>query len=365
MQKTILLTAIVSLAFGFSTVAQQVTTPRTPSPQGEVSQTIGISKVSINYSRPAVRGREIWGTNLAHYGYINQGFGAGNDAPWRAGANENTTITFTDDAMVEGKVIPAGTYGLFMAIYEDGKVDVVFSKNSTSWGSYFYDPAEDQLRVTVQSTKIPHTERLTYNFIDIDKTSATCVLDWEKKRIPFKIGFDVDKIVMANAKNELRNATGFGWQGPASAAQYALANNVDLEQALQWADQSIGIQQNFNNLMLKSQILSALNRVDEAKAAAAVALEDPSATVQNYYSYGRQLIGQDKDNEAMEIFTKLSKKWPKHWLAPHGMARAFSAAGDYKKALKYESEALTKCPDGSKKFLEGFITQLEKGEDFN
>lgn len=361
---TFLIIAALLIAV-YPVFAQNITTPRTPSPAAEVSQTIGISKVTINYSRPAVRDREIWGTQLAHFGYKNLGFGTATSAPWRAGANENTTITFSHEAKVEGKTIPAGTYGLFMGLHEDGKVDVIFSKNSNSWGSFFYNQNEDQLRVTVSSVENTPTERLTYGFIDIDKNSVTAVLDWEKKRIPFKINFDVDMIVLANAENELRNFTGFFWQGPSSAAQYTLANNVDLEKGLAWAEQSIAIQKNFNNLSLKAQILAKMNKAEESKQVMDEALTLTTATVVDYYQYGRQLIGLDQKQEAMKLFTTLNKKWPDHWLAPHGLARGYSANGDYKKALKYEKIALSKCPEGSKGFLEGFVAKLEKGEDFN
>ena len=365
MKKPILLSLVAMIATISAGYGQTITTPRTASPAAEVSQTIGISEVTINYSRPAVREREIWGTQLAHNGYINLGFGTATAAPWRAGANENTTISFSHDAKVEGKEIPAGTYGLFMGLHEDGKVDVIFSKNTTSWGSYFYDQTEDQLRVTVSSTEVAHTERLTFGFIDLEKTAATCVLDWEKKRIPFKIEFAVDNLVMAKARNDLRSTTGFSWQGPASAAQYALQNKVALDEAETWAEQAVGMEENFNTLMLQSQALAANGKDSEANAAADKALAHPSATVNQYYQYGRQLINQDRDDEALKVFTSLNKKWSDHWLAPHGMARAYSAKGDFKKALKYERIAITKCPEGSKQFLEGFIAKLEKGEDFN
>lgn len=355
-----------AIAFAWAGVfAQTITTPRAASPAATTSQTIGISKVTINYSRPSLREREIWGTNLAQYGYNNLGFGTATAAPWRAGANENTTIIFSHDAMVEGKSIPAGTYGLFVGLHEDGKADIIFSNNSSSWGSFFYSQDEDQLRVTVSSEEIEHTERLTYDFVDIDATSGVAVLDWEKKRYPFKVEFDVNDIVLTNAEDELRGTTGFGWQGPASAAQYCLQNKIELDKALAWADQSIAAQQNFNNLSLKSQIQAALGKSEESNATMELALSDPGAGAPQYYTYGRQLIGQDKNKEAMEIFEKISKKWPEHWLAPHGLARGYSATGDYKKALKYEKEALSKCPEGSKQFLEGYVALLEKSEDFN
>ena len=117
--------AVVLLFIGSSTLcfSQGVTTPRAPSPAASVSQTIGISKITIDYSRPAVKDREVYGSNLVHYGYKNLGFGTSEAAPWRAGANENTTITFSDEATVEGQTIPAGTYGLFMALNQDGTAD--------------------------------------------------------------------------------------------------------------------------------------------------------------------------------------------------------------------------------------------------
>ena len=249
---------ILLLMTGSWAWSQGVTTPQAASPAAKVSQTIGISKVTINYSRPAVRDREVYGTNLVHYGYKNLGFGTSEAAPWRAGANENTTITFSHDATVEGKDIPAGTYGLFMALHEDGTADIIFSKNSSSWGSYFYDPAEDQLKVTVTTQEIPHRERLTFDFVDIDEKSAVAVLDWEKKRFPFTVGFDVHQIVLANAKEELRGVKGFNWQGPVSAANYCLQNNVALEQGMEWADQAINNNRNFNTLLVKAGLTNAM-----------------------------------------------------------------------------------------------------------
>lgn len=348
--------------------AQNITTPRTPSPASEVTQTIGISTVTINYSRPAVRDREIWGTQLAHYGYQNLGFGTAQAAPWRGGANENTTITFSHDATVEGKTIPAGTYGLFFGLYEDGKVDVIFSKNFESWGSYFYDDKEDELRVTVESLEIPHTERLTYDFISLDKTSATAVLDWEKKRIPFKIEFEVDKIVIANAENELRNFTGFFWQGPLSAAQYCLNNNIDLDRGLTWADQSIAMQKNFNNLSVKAQILAKQGKSSESAKIMDEAINDPSATSFQIHGYGRQLIVQGDKDKALEVFLFNHKKNKGAWPTNYGLARAYSAIGDYKKAIKYLKIAKTKVPANDQvngPIIDQNIKKLENGEDIN
>src|SRR6185369_10711860 len=234
-QKITMLLCVLSFAQqGFS---QQVTSPRTPSPAAEVSQSVGISTITVKYSRPSVKNRKVWG-ELVPYGWNVQGFGAGNSAPWRAGANENTTITFSNDAKIEGNTVPAGTYGLFFVINQDNSGEVVLSKNSKSWGSFFYDKAEDQLRAKIQVRDVNNfSELLTYDFINLTKTSAELVLNWEKKQFPVKIEFAVDEIVMANAKEELRSSTGFTIQGPISAARYSLTNNIELEQGLKWTDQ--------------------------------------------------------------------------------------------------------------------------------
>ncbi|MEN8247470.1 MAG: DUF2911 domain-containing protein [Bacteroidota bacterium] len=349
-------------------IGQSVTLPRTPSPQAEVIQTIGISTVTINYSRPAVREREIWGTQLAHYGYQNLGFGTAEAAPWRGGANENTMITFSHAATVEGKKIPAGTYGLFFGLYEDGKVDVIFSKNSESWGSYYYSQNEDLIRVTVNAVEIPHKERLTFDFTHINKTTVTAVLDWEKKRIPFKIEFDVDAIVLANAENELRSVTGFFWQGPMSAAQYCLNNNVELEKGLAWVDQSIGMQKNFNNMSVKAQILDKMGKKEESQNLMDEAIKNPAATTFQVHGYGRRLIAQGKKDKALEVFLYNYKKNKGAWPTNYGLARAYSAKGDFKKAIKYLKVARTNVPANDRfngPAIESNLKKLEKGEDIN
>ncbi len=354
-------------------LAQVVTSPRDASPAAKVSQTVGLSKITVKYSRPSVvspngtdRTGKIYGTNVAHYGYQKAlaGFGSGNDFPWRAGANENTIITFSHDAKVEGQDIAAGSYGLFIALNETGG-DVIFSSNTSSWGSYFYDEAETVLKVSTTSQEISFTKRLTFNFVDLTGTSAVVALDWENRRFPFKVEFNSPEIVLASMRNELRTTGGFGWQGYNTAANYALSNDGDLEEALKWANTSIGNSQNFNNLSTKAIIQAKMGDSEGSEQTMETAYGDPSASPGAVYGYGRRLIGLDKDKEALVVFEKLNEKWPDSWYAPHGLARAYSALGDYKKALKYEKVALEKAPDGSKGFLEGFIKTLEEGKDFN
>lgn len=354
-------------------VAQVVTTPRNPSPAAEVSQTVGLSSVTINYSRPNVvapngtdRTGKIYGTNVAHYGYkiLFPGFGSGNPYPWRAGANENTTISFSHDAKVEGKSISAGTYGLYMALNEDGSATVVLSTNTTSWGSFFYDEKENALTADIQSQDIAQTNRLTYNFIDIDNSSIVVALDWEKKRFPFKVEFEASSIVLSNMRNELRSTGGFGWQGYNAAANYALNNGGDLEEALAWADKSIASTSNFNNLNTKASILTKMEKAEEAKTTMDLAMAQGNPF--QIHQYGRTLIGQKKPDEALEIFKFNAEKHKNTWPVNYGMARGLSAKSDYKGALKYLKKALENAPGQPQiDAVQANIDKLEKGEDIN
>ncbi len=338
MKRLLLAAAFMSSMFVTDNVlAQTITTPRTASPAAEVTQTLGISTITINYSRPTVRGRDVWGA-LVPYGYNNLGFGTATEAPWRAGANENTTITFSDDAKVEGKDIAAGTYALFIGVHEDGKADIVFSKNSTSWGSFFYNQEEDALRVQVSYTDNIMTERLTYDFINLTKNSASVVLNWEKKRFPFKVEYAVDELVIANAKNMLRNTTGFGFQGPLSAAQYCLQNNINIEDGVKWADQAIVANPNFNGYFIKSGLLTKQGKTVEAAKLNDKAVELANIRQLNFMGY--QMIGQKNNNKALEYFQLNVKRNPKDANVHDSLAECYKTMGNNKAAIKEFKVAL-------------------------
>ncbi|NND15890.1 MAG: DUF2911 domain-containing protein, partial [Eudoraea sp.] len=332
-----------------------------------VTQRIGISDIIIVYSRPSVNDREIWG-KLVPYGMNNLGFGTAKESPWRAGANENTTIKFTDDVTIEGKPLKAGKYGLHMVINPDNSATIIFSKNHQAWGSYFYDPVDDALRVDVSMKDISHTEQLTYIFNEVEANSAVASLNWEKKQVPFKIGVDVSKVVLADIRHKLENAPGFQRQTWEQAANFSMNNGGDLEEALGWINSTIeGMffsEKNFGNLNTKAQILNKLNRSAEADAVMDEAMG--MATVFERHGYGRQLIGQGKKDKALEIFKMNAKKHKGEWPVDYGLARAYSAMGNYSAAIKHLKIAATRAPDApNKNAIAANMAKLEKGEDIN
>jgi len=339
-----------------TTVAQGVTTPRNPSPAASVTQTIGISKVTVKYSRPNVNGREVWGA-LVPYGWNVQPFGLQNAAPWRAGANENTVIEFSHPAKVEGKDVPAGTYGLFFVINQDNSGEVILSKDHRSWGSFFYDPKHDQLRAAIQVRDNNPVDLLTFDFINLTKTSAELVLRWEKKQFPVKIEFATDEIVMANATEELKGTVGFTPQGFQSAANYALQNNTNLDNGLIWIDQAIQANKTFTALNIKSQILKKMGKTEEGDKLLNDALA--TATEAELNTYGYQLINQGQHDKAIEIMAMNTKRFPKSANAWDSLGEAYALKGDKENAIKNFKKSLSLNPTAairanSEKYLKQF-----------
>lgn len=337
------------------------------SQMAQVSQRIGITDVSITYSRPQVNGREVWGS-LVPYGMNNLGFGTASESPWRAGANENTVIQLSHDVQVEGKPLAAGTYGLHMILHDNRRATLIFSHNSTAWGSYFYAPEEDALRVDVTLEEHPHTEWLTYSFTDLQPGSATARLNWANLTIPFRISVDVPDVVLTDIRQKLQNQEGFNRQTWEQAAAYALNNGGDLEEALGWADAAISgqffSQKTFPNLQLKAQILQKLNRAAEADALMAEALE--MGTVLELHGYARQLLAQGNAEKAMAVFRKNAELHKGTWPVDYGMARGYSGLGDYKRALRHLKIAQERAPDvPNRDAIAANIEKLERGEDIN
>ncbi|AXT59141.1 DUF2911 domain-containing protein [Aquimarina sp. AD10] len=358
-------TCIAAAMLLFATQSSaQLQTPEA-SQRATVSQRVGITDITIDYGRPSVKEREIWG-KLVPYGFNDLGFGTSKSAPWRAGANMNTIIEFSHDVKVEGKDLKAGEYGLHIALKEDGNATIIFSANTSSWGSYFYDEKEDVLRVDVKTKETGHTETLTYLFPSFEANSTVAALRWEKKEIPFKIEVDVKNLVMKGIKDDLRNTKGFTQATWDNAAGYAF-NAGDLDQALEWVNTSISgsffSKETFANLSLKSQILMKQGKTDKALPLVDKAAKLGSAS--QVFQLGTGLIGQGQKEKALAILKNNVKNNNGAWPSNFGLARAYSANGDYKNAIKSINVAMTKAPERFKPRLSGALEKLKKGEDIN
>jgi hypothetical protein len=346
----------VLFCVGTELIAQQITQPRAASPAATVSQTIGISTVSVNYSRPSVKGREVWG-KLVPYGWNKEGFGLGNESPWRAGANENTVIEFSHPAKVEGIDVPAGKYGLFFVINQDNSGEVILSKDYRSWGNFFYIKDHDQLRAKIQLRDVPHTETLTYEFINVTNTATELVLNWEKKQFPVKIEFAVKEIVMANAIEELKGPVGFNWQGFMSAANYALQNNIQLDKGLAWANTAVAQNRSFATLRVQSGLLKATGKTEEAEKIMKDAMA--IATEPELNNYGYQLLGNGDSDKAIEILKMNTERFPKSPNTWDSLGEAYALKGDKANAIKNFKKSLSMNPPANVKAnSEKYLKQL-------
>lgn len=362
----------IAIAFiHFSAISQLSVAPEGGNKMATVGERIGITDITIHYNRPGVKGREgkIWG-QLVHPGFADLGFGTSKAAPWRAGANENTAITFSTDVTIEGKPLPAGTYGLFVA-YDPNESTIIFSKNASSWGSFFYDDKEDALRVKVKPVALDKSvEWLKYEFMNESDSTATVALEWEKLMIPFKVEVNYLELQIASFRKELRSEKSFspGWQTFNQAASFCAQRNVNLDEALVWANHAVSGpfigEKNFVTLSTKAQVLSRLGKQAEADAAMKEAL--PFGTMQQIHTYARQLLLQKKSQDAFQAFKVNYDKNPNVFTTNVGMMRGYSATANYKKALEFAQKALPQAPDKlNKDNLERMIVLLKDGKDIN
>ena len=354
--KTITLKPLVVClsVFGLAQIASAQNDLNLPdvSQAAEVKQRIALTDIGIKYHRPLVNGRKIWGA-LVPYGKV-----------WRAGANENTTIEFSDPVSVEGKPLDKGIYGLHM-IPNQNSCTVIFSKTNTGWGSYSYDQKDDALRVDVKPRSLAENkEALEFDFEDLKPTSTAVTLKWEKLGIPFTVSVNDADQTLHNIQAQLKGRGQFTWQALDEGAQFCLTRKINLDEALKWADASIQNEERFENLSTKADILKALNRPDEAKTTWNKALEKAAAP--QLYTYGRQLQNQKKQAEAMEIFKEVAKRFPNGVFGYLAEARIKSAAGDFDGALNDAKQAQTAAPnDGQKQAIQGLIDRLQAKQDIN
>jgi hypothetical protein len=320
------------------------------SQHARLTQRIGLTDITVDFHRPLVAGRKIFG-GLQAYGQV-----------WRAGANENTTIEFSDPVTIDGQPLPKGIYGLHMIPGESSWI-VIFSKNSTSWGSFTYDKSEDALRVTVTPQAIANQEALTYEFDDPQPNSVVIIMRWEKVAVPFKVEVNTSEITERSLRNQLRSRAQFEWQPWMEAANYFLANKLSAEEAAKDAQTSIDIEDRFENEITKSRALSTLGRNDEAKTARDKAIA--IGTQLQVQGFARGLQAQGRQEEALDLFRINIKKDPNSWIGHNETARLAVAKGDFDTALKEMKLAAALAPESLKAPHEDLVRRLQNKEDIN
>lgn len=315
------------------------------SPEAEVHQRIGLTSIDIRYHRPQVNGRKIWG-ELVPYGKV-----------WRTGANTITTISFSDPVTIDGHPLDAGTYG-FHAVPTPDEWTLIFSKNSTSWGSFTYDQSEDALRVPVKPEPSPMHEAMTFEVDHLEPDSAVVALEWENLRVPFHVGIDTHAIVQASLKRQLRGQKRYIWMSWDDAANYLLREKLSLDDALAYANHSIEIEDRFDNELTKSKVLAALNRPADSAAAHRLAIDLGSAG--QLRDYGVSLLDTDREL-AFTVFRENARKHPDAWQAHEGLARMDSAQGKFAEALKEAQTALAAAPESENPALQELTAHLKAG----
>jgi tetratricopeptide (TPR) repeat protein len=351
-----ILTAALGLFLFTQSLAQQNLSFVRVSQQAKVSQAIGFANVEINYSRPSANGREIWGT-LVPYGLAPNGFGNGKPMPWRVGANENTTIKLSHEAKINGSKLPSGVYSVHAIVQED-EWTLIFNKEIDAWGSFFYEQSQDALRIKSKPQQAAHNELLTFGFENLTQASSDIFLHWGKVKVPFKVEFDQHAVALDTFRKELTNRAGFNQAAFGAAARYCMQNNVNLDEAMAWIDKALGMNggDNFNNKSVKAGLLTAKGKKAEGDKIMEGAFD--IATEAELNNYGYQLMGQNRLDEAIEIFKLNVKRHPDAWNVYDSLGEALNNKGDKAGAKKNYEIAYEKAPGQQKARIEGIIKGL-------
>lgn len=352
---------LVALATGpaVAQVADQAQTIYLPraSPLATVSQRLALTDVAVNYHRPAAGGRDLWGQVVPSAG----------TPVWRTGANENTVVSISTDVSIQGKPLSAGSYGLHSIPGKDAATDtwtIIFSKDSQAWGSFAYDPAHDALRVEATPRKAAHTENFEIRFENLETHTMNLVLAWGEVEVPVEIAVDLEATVLADVRQQLTGLTAFFWQGWNQAANFVLTGDLgDLDEAIGWTDRSIQAEERFENLSTKAALLRKKGDTAAAEEIMARAMEIGNAG--QLHNYGRQLATQGDAKGALVVFEQNAKKHPETWFVGVGLARGYSAVGDFPNAVKGMTDAIDKAPEAQKAYLAGLLAQLKAGQDIN
>jgi len=331
-----------------------------PSPGVQETQTLGITKITIEYSSPAVRGRDVWNEVVPY---------DGQPIAWRAGANMNTRIQFSTDVTINGVSVPAGSYGLHMIPRKEKDWSLLLAENDQQWGSYYLDIEKDVFKsIEITPGECDHRENLTYEFLDRTDSTLVVALEWEKKSIPFTVGVDLNKTVIESLHSELLGVNTYRWEAWNDAARWCLNRNTNLEEALEWANRSINggyngfaADKNLNNLSTKIEILKALRRDEEARTTMAEALDLPIGNAFQANGFGRFLNYQGEFDLAKSFLTKTCKQFDNPWFLELGISIADYFLDDRKTAIKTIEAVLERTPEQYKAQVERIANDMKEG----
>lgn len=291
------------LCCGVSALAQ-VDVPR-PSQKASVMQRVGVTDITITYSRPGVKGRKIWGDPLPEQAKVTGEATLDNQnerpagAPivpyghmWRTGANEATMFVVTDDVLINGQKLAAGSYSLHTIPNKD-EWTIVFNGTANQWGSFSYDPAKDTLRVKAKPQPVSENQEwLSFSFDPVTEDSAQVNIRWEKISVPFTVKVaDVAATTLAKLKTTVGNAKADDWRTPLQAGNYLINNQnpADDAQGMMWLDQSIKVKETFQNLVAKSNALFKAGKKEEAIALGEQAVQKGKADKVNTEAFEKRL----------------------------------------------------------------------------
>ena len=335
-------------------------------PRATISEEVGITSITIRYSRPGVKGREgnIWGGVVAH-GFGNFNFVTGRmTSPWRAGANRATLIEFEHDVKVEGYDLGAGTYALFIAMGIE-KATLIFSKQTEAWGSFNYDESDDVLRVDVKpQVQDKRVEWLKYEFVDHEEDGCTIAMQWEKLSVPFRIKVAVDDIVMARIREEFKGLKGFINANRIQASMYFFEKNIHLEEALSWAEKAVtGKPFGQNTFVAYENLTNGYLKLGHIAEADSVLLEGLQiADLDQFITYNKRLIAQGRPKTALNVMQNAKARFGDIFAVNDGLSYAYSAYGDHKRHSVSLTRRWTRHPPNNKSKAAGRYHETQSRE---
>lgn len=339
----------------------QFHTLRIPQPSNFVQETqqLAVTDITITYHSPAVRGRDVWNDGTIPMN--------GDPIPWRAGANMNTTMTFSTDVAINGQVLAAGTYG-FHVIPRGESYTLLFAHNHNQWGSYYLDIEEDvTLRLDVQAEECAFSEKLDYEFLSTGEEAMIIGLEWADRRLPFTVSVDLNETVVNSFRSELRGINTYHWQAWNDAARWCLNHNTNLEEALSWANRSIeggyngfAADKNITNLSTKVELLNRLGRTAEIDPAVdeMMAL---SLTAYETNNLSRLLLNMGRYQDAADACSKALTKEPNTWFLQLNQGIAHYFLSDNKQALALVKQAQENGPDRFQERLKEIEGEIANG----